>query len=704
MGDVELEDECLFSDQEYSTICEFAQNGQTRQMKEFLSKTIGQQSVGDQTFAADTTSLNPVRRLSPISYAARSGRVETVKCFLRQFPNAIALNPTAGGSFVHPRPDKHLRHDLPLYWACLNGHLEVAKVLVAAGALVNCPNCMQATPLHAAVSNGHLQVVEFLVGKGADLNTADIFGRSPLIAAASGGHAKAVEYLLGRGADVKQVTVDGYTVMHVAAERGHVHVVRILFAYGVPPLFSKSICSTDEEGLVPCPVFLAAVNGHESIVREFLSRKRKCPTGCHSDTMMLLGVGQQKAQTSGIGDSYHMTPSRIREMVERSWARGLELRNQANTSNAYFRSIQLPAYGNRKELDSMHELRSVIQSHQEVVVQSLIIMERCLGQCSQIIAESCLGQEKLELLSHSTFADECIHRVMQAAVQTWQTEIQRSVFRDPSAVQPLVENYLQRFGSQYTTTDIDSVQKSVDIGLGALEVLLELRAVHKCEGVSLQSALSSLLYLFAIWLQQDYASKSDSLVSCEMYSGPEECERLGQKLVSEHLHSLEGTTLLHMALNGSRLVSEAKLMSTGNWYSPFGVNADSHRTHLDLGLLIRALLRWGATAAIDVFDWNGQRPLHLAVKLTNMIHVQLDVITPLVYCGAHLDYVNKEGNTPLTMCQSDESRQLLTPPGPLPLTCLACHTIVKEKIAYRLLNIPTRVKNIIRNHDTNRTS
>ena len=701
---IELEDECVFSDQEYSTICEFAQNGQTGQLKEFLRKTIGQQRVGDQTFAADATSLNPVRRLSPLSYAARSGRVDTVKCFLRQFPNAIVLNPTAGGggSFVHPGLDKHLHHDLPLYWACLNGHLEVAKVLVAAGALVNCPNCMQATPLHAAVSNGHLQVMEFLVGKAADLNAADVFGRSPLIAAASGGHARAVEYLLGRGADVNQLTVDGYTVMHVAAERGHIRVVKTLLARGVPPMFNEGMRSIGEEGLIPCPIFLAAVNGHDSVVSEFLSRKRKCPTACNSDTMMLLGVGHQRPPRRGV---YPVTYSTTLEMVEKSWARGLELRHQINALQADFKAIQLPAYGNRKELDSMRELHSVIQSREfeEVVYQSLIIMERCLGQGSQIIFESCLGQENLELLSRG-FADECIHTIMQAAVQTWQSEIRRSVFRDPSAIQPLVENYLQRFVSRHFTADIDSIQKSVDVGLSALEVLLELRAVHTCEGISLQSALSSLLYLFAIWLQYDYASKRESLVSCEMYSGPEECERLGQKLVSEHLHSLEGTTLLHMALNGSKLVSEAQLMSFGHLFSSYNADSPHHRTNLDLGLLVRALLRWGANAAIDVFDWNGQRPLHLAVKLTNMDNLQVDVITPLVNCGAHLDYVNKEGKTPLTMCRSDESRQLLTPPGPLPLACLACRKILKEKIVYNVLNIPIRVKNIIYNHDPHSVS
>ena len=694
--DIELGDECVFSDKDYSTICNFSQNGQLKELKEFLLKAIGRQRVGTQTFAADTTSFNPVRRLSPLSYAARSGKADIVKYFLQQFPDAISLNPTAEGDSEDPQQDMHHRHDLPLYWACLNGHLEVAKVLLEAGALINHSNCMLATPLHAAASSGHLQVMELLVAEGADVNAANILGQSALIAAASCGHSKAVEYLLGKGADVKQKTVDGYTLMHVAAKGGHLHTVRTLLARGIPPMFNKG--TPNDKGFIPCPLFLAAVNGHQSVVYEFLSRKRNCPVACESDAMMLLGVGQQKKIPR---TSYSVEESVAFGLVEQSWARGLELRRRMKLDlpTYKFRPAQMPVYGNRKELDSLTELSHAVQSGEERAYQSLIIMERCLGYGSQIITESCLGQERLDVLYFQSLAD-CIHRIMQAAILKWQTEVQRSIFRDPSTIQPLVENYLQRFSNRYS----GCVHQSLSLGLDALDVLLQLRAVHICEGVSLQSALSSILYLFAIWLHQDYNSKRENLVGAETYLGPEECEQLGKKLVSEHLHSLEGTTLLHMALNSTKLLSEAKsavFLAYCRWYRGNGGQASPRRywPNLDLGLLIRALLRWGADAAIDVFDWNGQRPLHLAVKLTNMTASTLDVITPLVRWGAHLDYVNREGHTPLMLCQSDEVQQLLSPPGPLPLACLACHRIIKEKIAYKEMNIPTRVKNIIQNHD-----
>ena len=695
--DNELGDVCVFSDKDYSTVCNFSQNGQLKELKEFLHNAIGRQRVGIQTFAADTTSFNPVRRLSPLSYAARSGKVGTVKYFLQQFSDAVSLNPTAGENSEDHQQDKHRRHDLPLYWACLNGHLEVAKVLLEAGSLVNLPNCMLATPLYAAASSGHLQVMELLVAEGADVNAANILGHSALIAAASCGHSKVVEYLLGRGADVNQRTVDGYTLMHVAAKEGHLHTIKTLLARGIPPMFNKG--TPNDEDFVPCPLFLAAVNGHQSVVHEFLSRKRNCPVACESNAMMLLGVGEQKKIPR---TSYSVEDLSVSfALVERSWARGLELQHQMADK---FRPAQMPAYGNRKELDSMTELSRVLQNAEERAYQSLIIMERCLGYGSQIITESCLGQERLDVLSLSSLAN-CIHRIMQAAIVKWKAELQDSIFRDPSTIQPLVENYLQRFSNRYS----GCVHQSLSLGLDALDILLQLQAVHICEGVSLQSALSSILYLFAIWLHQDYDSKRESLVGAETYLGPEECEELGKKLVSEHLHSLEGTTLLHMALNSTKLLSEAKsaaYLAYCRWYRGNGGQASPQHywPNLDLGLLIRALLRWGADAAIDVFDWNGQRPLHLAVKLTNMTASTLDVITPLVRWGAHLDYVNREGHTPLTLCQSDEAKQLLSPPGPLPLACLACHRIIEEKIAYKEMTIPTRVKNIIQNHDMSKVS
>ncbi len=48
----------------------------------------------------------------------------------------------------------------PLHYAALNGHTEVAKVLLAAGASVNATDEWNRTPLHWAGYNGHVDVAQ----------------------------------------------------------------------------------------------------------------------------------------------------------------------------------------------------------------------------------------------------------------------------------------------------------------------------------------------------------------------------------------------------------------------------------------------------------------------------------------------------------------------------------------------------------------
>ncbi|KAJ9439916.1 putative ankyrin repeat protein R863 [Diplonema papillatum] len=57
-----------------------------------------------------------------------------------------------------------------LYTASKNGHLEVVKELIAAGAKLHAPNMNSATALHLASQNGHLEVVKELIAAGANVD------------------------------------------------------------------------------------------------------------------------------------------------------------------------------------------------------------------------------------------------------------------------------------------------------------------------------------------------------------------------------------------------------------------------------------------------------------------------------------------------------------------------------------------------------
>jgi len=67
-----------------------------------------------------------------------------------------------------------------LLYAARDGQLEIARMVLDAGANVNQPEANKVTPLLIAIANDHLNLAQFLLSKGADINAADYWGRTPL--------------------------------------------------------------------------------------------------------------------------------------------------------------------------------------------------------------------------------------------------------------------------------------------------------------------------------------------------------------------------------------------------------------------------------------------------------------------------------------------------------------------------------------------
>jgi ankyrin repeat protein len=68
----------------------------------------------------------------------------------------------------------------PLHYAARQGHVDVARELVRAGAQVNAREANDITPLLMAISNHNVAAATFLMASGGDVNAADWYGRTPL--------------------------------------------------------------------------------------------------------------------------------------------------------------------------------------------------------------------------------------------------------------------------------------------------------------------------------------------------------------------------------------------------------------------------------------------------------------------------------------------------------------------------------------------
>ena len=88
------------------------------------------------------------------------------------------------------------------------------------------------TALMAASCEGHNEVVRLLLDAGAETNLAATDGYNALILASRKGHNEVVRLLLDAGADKNLAATDGYTALMAASHNGHIEVVRVLLAAG----------------------------------------------------------------------------------------------------------------------------------------------------------------------------------------------------------------------------------------------------------------------------------------------------------------------------------------------------------------------------------------------------------------------------------------------------------------------------------------
>ena len=128
----------------------------------------------------------------------------------------------------------------PLHCAAVGGYLDIARLLIDAGAKVDVLGWRDEglvgghkyTPLHYAAEQGHPDVVRVLIAAGAGVNARSKFGRTPLWLAVIGGHREAAEDLIANGANADATTDSGLTPLGAAIRRDDREMVEALLAAG----------------------------------------------------------------------------------------------------------------------------------------------------------------------------------------------------------------------------------------------------------------------------------------------------------------------------------------------------------------------------------------------------------------------------------------------------------------------------------------
>jgi ankyrin repeat protein len=128
-----------------------------------------------------------------------------------------------------------------LLWVAHWNDVEIADLLLRAGADANAANDFRVTPLSEACTNGSAAMVRLLLKSGAHANTAIATGETPLMTCAKTGSVDAVLLLIEYGAvvDAKEPAQNQTALMWAASERHPDVVSALIQAHADPKVHTK---------------------------------------------------------------------------------------------------------------------------------------------------------------------------------------------------------------------------------------------------------------------------------------------------------------------------------------------------------------------------------------------------------------------------------------------------------------------------------
>lgn len=146
--------------------------------------------------------------------AAREGGLSALRVLLDGKARVATVNAAGEDALMH---------------AAIKGHMEIAGLLLAAGAP---PNRSGWSPLIYAAVRGDVRIGQLLVARGAQVNAGAANGFTALMMAVREGHVAFVKWLLEQRADPNLETDAGLTAMSIARQTGRAEIQELLVKAG----------------------------------------------------------------------------------------------------------------------------------------------------------------------------------------------------------------------------------------------------------------------------------------------------------------------------------------------------------------------------------------------------------------------------------------------------------------------------------------
>ncbi|XP_076083733.1 uncharacterized protein LOC143054607 isoform X1 [Mytilus galloprovincialis] len=200
----------------------------------------------------------------PLFCAIQSGDVERVKLCLETCSN---IN--------HISIQDWKRPDTPLIMAAMRGELEITKMLLEKGCLIELADKDNYTAFMWATVKQHLEVTELLIEHGCNKEVIDRHNYTSLMKAAEHGHTEVTKLLLKYKTRTEDVDADNDTALMFAAGNGNLEVTKLLL---------DNNCNKEAVNIYEYTAFvIAAENGHLQVCRLLID------SGCNKDAVEMCG-------------------------------------------------------------------------------------------------------------------------------------------------------------------------------------------------------------------------------------------------------------------------------------------------------------------------------------------------------------------------------------------------------------------------------
>ena len=533
---------------------------------------------------------------TPLIIAARNGNLNSVKILLSYKAD------------IEARGTVKIENDVregctPLWAAAATGHLNVVKLLIEQHAGVDVRTSIGGTPLKAAAYAGYLDTVRCLVESGADVNGQGNRGDTPLMVACYCGHLSVVTYLINKGAIMDLQTKNGTTALHGAVEGGHIEIGSKLLALGASQL-------PNNQGLTP---LLYACDKRVIEIVEYLINRPECTKEDRIDALELLGATIANDKSRDIKKAFSYMK------------RGMEMRYEDLAHPLLKKKMEpVEAYQNRKESQTLQELALLESDDHAIGMEGLIIRERILGP------DNPANLQTIRYLG-AVLADS---EEYELCFGLWQTAMEKSMNNDVLIIKHL-ENYTRVFGKMVQKRKLlrpNFIEDAFELLVAAGEKRTEkLQEGH--ENAEQEKTLYYALYLLMIYtkVKVQNANMTDVL----------------RRFLRLNLSCSDGNTLLHLAA----------------WHET-PIKEDNVRSVCKLPCVETVKLILHAGCDVNAVNTDGNTPLHLAVKLKPAEPEEVEILRKmlllLVDIGADSKLANKNGQTPLNSCETDEARKILS--------------------------------------------